>query len=64
MQSTPPVVTSATDRSITPHSLAAAFQAVPDPRRDASVTYPLASILTLAVAAILANHRSVLAIAE
>jgi hypothetical protein len=41
--------------------LAAAFAAVPDPRRAASVTYPLAAILTLAVAAILANHLSVLA---
>jgi predicted transposase YbfD/YdcC len=37
---------------------------VPDPRRAASVVYPLAAILALAVAALLANHRSVLAIAE
>jgi predicted transposase YbfD/YdcC len=44
--------------------LAAAFAAVPDPRRAASVVYPLAAILALAVAALLANHRSVLAIAE
>jgi predicted transposase YbfD/YdcC len=44
--------------------LAAAFAHVPDPRRAASVVYPLPAILALAVAAILANHLSVLAIAE
>jgi predicted transposase YbfD/YdcC len=44
--------------------LAAAFAQVPDPRRAASVVYPLAAILALAVAALLANHRSVLAMAE
>ncbi len=60
MQSTVP------DRPVvvSPQSLAAAFAAVPDPRRAGSVTYPLAAILTLAVCALLANHRSVLAIAE
>lgn len=47
-----------------PLSLAAAFTRVPDPRRQASVQYPLAALLSLAVAAILANHTSVLAIAE
>jgi predicted transposase YbfD/YdcC len=45
-------------------SLAAAFAQVPDPRRTASVVYPLSAMLALAVAAILANHLSVLAIAE
>jgi hypothetical protein len=50
--------------SVSPQSLAAAFAQVPDPRRAASVVYPLAAILALAVAALLANHRSVLAIAE
>jgi hypothetical protein len=50
--------------SVSPSSLAAAVTAVPDPRRAASVTYPLAAILALAVSAILANHLSVLAIAE
>jgi predicted transposase YbfD/YdcC len=50
--------------SVSPRSLAAAFAHVPDPRRHASVTYALSAILTLAVAAILANHLSVLAIAE
>jgi len=60
MQSTPPrepVLVSAT-------SLAAAFAAVPDPRRAASVVYPLPAMLAMAVAALLANHLSVLAIAE
>jgi hypothetical protein len=46
--------------SVWPRSLAAAFAHVPDPRRHASVTYALAAILTLAVAAILANHLAVL----
>jgi predicted transposase YbfD/YdcC len=49
---------------VAPGSLAAAFAAMPDPRRAASVVYPLAAVLALAAAAILANHRSVLAIAE
>jgi predicted transposase YbfD/YdcC len=50
--------------SVAPSSLAAAFTHVPDPRRTASVVYPLPAILAMAVAAILANHLSVLAIAE
>jgi predicted transposase YbfD/YdcC len=67
VQSTPPAAAIATPvapLAIAPTSLAAAFAAVPDPRRAASVTYPLAAVLALAVAALLANHRSVLAIAE
>jgi len=60
MQSTVPVP----PLPVSPTSLAAAFAAVPDPRRAASVVYPLPAILALAVAAILANHHSVLAIAE
>jgi predicted transposase YbfD/YdcC len=50
--------------SLSPRSLAAAFGQVPDPRRAKSIRYTLPAILTLAVAAILANHLSVLAIAE
>lgn len=50
--------------SVSPTSLAAAFAAVPDPRRAASVRYPLPALLAPAVAALLANQRSVLAIAE
>jgi hypothetical protein len=49
---------------ISPRSLAAAFTRIPDPRRAASVTYPLAAILSLAVTAILANHLSELAIVQ
>jgi predicted transposase YbfD/YdcC len=50
--------------AVSPRSLAAAFARLPDPRRARSVTYALPAILTLAVAAILSNHLSVLAIAE
>lgn len=53
-----------TPLSVSPSSLATAFAQVPEPRRAASVVYPLPAILALAVAAILANHLSVLAIAE
>ncbi len=60
MQSTPLVVPVA----VSPTSLAAALAQVPDPRRAASVVYPLPAMLAMAVAAILANHLSVLAIAE
>jgi hypothetical protein len=49
---------------IAPRSLAAAFTRVPDPRRAASVRYPLAALLSLAVTAILANHLSELAIVQ
>lgn len=59
-----PAPESTSPLSISPRSLAAAFSAVPDPRRTASVAYNLPAILTLAVAAILANHLSVLAMAE
>lgn len=51
-------------RTISPRSLAAAFARVPDPRRTTSTTYALPALLTLAVAAILCNHLSVLAIAK
>ena len=50
--------------TVTPADLLAAFAAVPDPRRQASVDYHLPAILALAVAAILSAHQSVLAIAE
>ena len=48
----------------TPRSLASAFGRVPDPRRAASVAYPLVAMLALAVAAIPANQLSELAIAQ
>lgn len=68
MQSTTPARTLATPAglplTLAPASLAAAFARVPDPRRAASVVYPLAAVLGLAVAALLADHHSLLAIAE
>lgn len=50
--------------AVSAQSLAAAFAAVPDPRRAASVEHPLAAILALAVAAVLSGCRSVPAIAD
>jgi predicted transposase YbfD/YdcC len=44
--------------------LQAAFATVPDPRRAQGRRFPLAAVLTLAVAALLANHPSERAIAE
>lgn len=49
---------------VSPSDLLAAFASVPDPRRRQGTRFALAAILTLAVAAILSNHLSVLAIAE
>ncbi|CCF85964.1 ISAs1 family transposase [Nitrolancea hollandica] len=51
-------------QAVSPTTLLAVFATVPDPRRRQGTRFPLPAILTLAVAAILANHRSVLAIAE
>ena len=45
-------------------ALHALFATLPDPRRAQGRRFPLAALLTLAVAGILANHLSVLAIAE
>ena len=68
MQCTVPPPPSATPArsplAVSPRSLTAAFAHLPDPRRARSVTYALPAILALAVAAILSNHLSVLAIAE
>lgn len=50
--------------SVSPRSLASAFTDLPDLPCGASVIYSLPAILGLAVTAILANHLSVLAIAE
>lgn len=65
MACTPPVAapTTAPCGAIAPQSLLAAFAAVPDPRRQASVDYPLAAVLALAVVAILARRLALLAIA-
>lgn len=66
MESTPSARPTATSSrtALSSASLLAAFAQVPDPRRGASVVYPLASLLALAITAMLANQRSVLAIAE
>jgi predicted transposase YbfD/YdcC len=65
MDSTAPTIDPATDSLVvTPASLLAAFTAVPDPRRAASVEYPLSAILALSVAAVLCAQTPVLAIAE
>ena len=50
--------------SIKPCQLLTAFGEVADPRRAQGRRFSLPAILSLAVAALLANHRSVLAIAE
>lgn len=50
--------------SITPTNLLEAFAHVPDPRRRQGTRFALPAILALLVAAMLANHCSVLAIAE
>jgi len=47
-----------------PADLLAAFASVPDPRRAQGRRFPLPAILALAVAALLANHLSVLAMAH
>src|SRR5918911_2586608 len=68
MQCTVPTMPSATPArtplAVSPRSLTAAFAHIPDPRRARSVTYALPALLALAVAAMLSNHLSVLAIAE
>jgi predicted transposase YbfD/YdcC len=45
-------------------NIQAAFATVPDPRRRQGIRFPLPAVLTMAVAAILSNHLSLLAIAE
>ncbi len=68
MESTAPTSLQTTgneeSQPVSPQSLLAAFASVPDPRRSASVVYPLPAILALAVAALLCAHVSVLAMAE
>lgn len=50
--------------TVTPQGLLAAFAVVPDPRRQASVAYPLPAVLALVVTALLANQLTLLAVAE
>jgi predicted transposase YbfD/YdcC len=49
---------------VSPSALLEAFGQVPDPRRPQGTRFALSAILVLTVCAILANHLSVLAIAE
>ncbi|MDP9312347.1 MAG: ISAs1 family transposase [Chloroflexota bacterium] len=67
MQSTPSPTHPATPHvhfSVPVSDIRAAVAPVPDRRRRQGTRFPLPAILTLAVAAILANHTSLLAIAE
>jgi predicted transposase YbfD/YdcC len=66
MESTSPVrpLATVTAVSIQTTTLLAAFADLPDPRRAASIVYPLPSLLALTVSGLLANQSSVLAIAE
>lgn len=66
MECTPVAAAAATTPvlAVAPPSLLTAFAAVPDPRRQASVDYPLPAVLALAVVAVLARQLSLLAIAE
>lgn len=50
--------------AVSPNDLLSAFASIPDPRRRQGTRFALPAILALAVAAILSNHLSVLAIAE
>ena len=64
MLSSPPEAIEASMFPLSPLNLLAAFAHVPDPRRPHGRRFPLAAILALAVTALLANHLSVLAIAQ
>ncbi len=64
MSSSLPQATGSSVRTLLPLDLRAAFARVPDPRRPHGRRFPLAAILALAVAALLSNHLSILAIAQ
>ncbi len=64
MSSSLPEATGSSIYTLSPLNLLAAFACVPDPRRLHGRRFPLAAILALAVTALLANHLSVLAIAQ
>lgn len=64
MSSSLPEATDSSVRTLSPLALLAAFARVPDPRCRHGRRFPLAAILALAVTALLANHLSVLAIAQ
>ncbi len=64
MSSSLPEATESSLCTLSPLHLLAAFARVPDPRRPHGRRFPLVAILALAVTALLANHLSVLAIAQ
>src|SRR5260370_20912421 len=59
-----PAATGASVSTLSPPALLAAFARVPDPRRPHGRRFALAAMLALAVAALLSNHLSILAIAQ
>jgi len=64
LSSSLPQATGSSVHTLSPLDLLAAFARVPDPRRPHGRRFPLAAILALAITALLANHLSVLAIAQ
>jgi hypothetical protein len=58
------ITTASAKVAVAPPDLLAAFATVSDPRRRQGTRFPLASVLALAVSALLSNHLSVLAIAQ
>lgn len=64
MPSTPSPATPPVPRPLSLAALVAAFAAVPDPRRRQGRRFPLSALLALALVALLANHLSILAIAQ
>ena len=64
LSSSLPEATESSLYTLSPLHLLAAFAHVPDPRRPHGRRFPLVAILALAVTALLANHLSVLAIAQ
>ena len=64
MSPPPSPATAPTPRTLTLSELVAAFARVPDPRRRQGRRFPLAALLALVLVALLANHLSLLAIAQ
>jgi DDE_Tnp_1-associated len=60
------IATTSTGASVTfaVETLPQAFARIPNPRRKQGTRYSVDAILSLAIVAVLANHTSVLAIAE
>ena len=64
MESTGPASATCADHGHADESAGGLCDGALDPRRTASVSYPLPAILALAVSALLCAHASVLAMAE